>query len=295
MFDATLPSEAPAGAAATPPGRVTVRGAARLSWKAQGGATHLDDLYNTDPLRFLFPRTARGEPETAVLVTTSGGLVGGDRLDISVTAGAGSRGLAMTQAAEKVYGSAGPTTEITAAFTADENAWLEWLPHETILFDGARLTRRTRLNLAPGAQAIAGEILVFGRVACGETIRAGAVRETWEVRRDDRLVWADTFHVNGDWPAVMEARAGLDGKRAMATVVCAGEDPDAIRAAAQAALGDHETPALRAGATVISDLVIVRILADQPEDLRAALTDVWGALRTSMSDFSRALPRLWHM
>jgi len=291
MFDDTLRSE-PSHLGS---GRGGVEGRAELTWVAARGATRLGHHYHSDPLRFLFPRTEAGQPQTAVLVTTSGGLVGGDQLDIEISSEPGASGLVMTQAAEKVYRSAGPETRINVTFNAAEASRLEWLPHETIVFDGARLNRRTRLNVAADAQAIAGEILVFGRKASGETLNSGAVRDAWEVRRDGRLVWADAFQVNDDWPRVSGAVAGLNGANAMATIVCAAPCPEPARDAVRARIGDHQSTALQAGASVVAGLVVVRILAADARALRRTFADAWGALRTATGDYGAALPRLWHM
>lgn len=287
MFDATLPSE--------PESRVRVEGRAELSWVSRNGETGIGRHYNTDPLRLLFPRTETGQPQTAVLLTTSGGLVGGDRLDIEVSAADDADGLVMTQAAEKVYRSAGPETRINIDFDGGPSSSLEWLPHETILFDGARLSRRTRLNLADGARAIAGEMLVLGRIASGEVLTTGAVRETWEVRRNGRLIWADAFRVDGDWRRVLNAAAGLAGATSMATIICAAERPELARDAARRAIDRHESDGLRAGASIISGLVVVRFLAADPRALRRAFAETWGGLRSVVGNFSAALPRLWHM
>jgi urease accessory protein len=100
-------------------------------------------------LRVLFPRAPADDLPHAVLVTTSGGLVGGDRLKVEIETAGDARALATTQAAEKVYGSAGATAQVTVVLRAGPGSWLEWCPQETILFDRARLRRHTTLQLGP--------------------------------------------------------------------------------------------------------------------------------------------------
>ena len=51
-----------------------------------------------------------------------------------------------------------------------ENACLEWLPQETILFDGARVDSKTKIQLEANALFIGWEIVSFGRPACSEKI-----------------------------------------------------------------------------------------------------------------------------
>ncbi|MFN8927410.1 MAG: urease accessory protein UreD, partial [Rhodospirillales bacterium] len=131
----------------------------------------------------LFPTPAKGDPTTAVVATTSGGIVGGDRMAVTATAGDGARALVTMQAAEKVYRSAGPDATVDVRLSAGVGAWLEWLPQETILFEGARLRRTTRVDLAADACALAGEMIVLGRIARGERLATGLVRDAGEVRR----------------------------------------------------------------------------------------------------------------
>ena len=156
---------------------IHTHGAASVAFARDDDVTRLTGLYQRDPLRVLFPDVPEGEIPTAVLVTTSGGLVGGDRLDVSVAVGDGAEAMMFGQAAEKVYRSAGPTSRIAVELSVGRDGWLEWLPQETILFEGARLERRTLIEIAPGARALAGEILVFGRIAGGERLSRGLVRD----------------------------------------------------------------------------------------------------------------------
>ncbi|MDA1089917.1 MAG: urease accessory protein UreD [Proteobacteria bacterium] len=240
----------------------------------------------------LFPTPAPGEPPCAVLVTTSGGLVGGDHLNVSVSAGPDTTAMAMAQAAEKVYRSAGEDSHINVRLSVGENAWLEWLPQETILFDGARLRRQTTIELAPGARILAGEILVFGRIASGERLTRGLVREAWSVRRQGRLIWADALHLEENMEAIFAAPACFDGATAQATAVYAGDDAPACLDLARSLLGDGEDE-LRAAATVVNGVLVARWLDRDPARLRRAFGEFWARFRHAVGDLPATLPRLW--
>jgi len=273
-----------------------VHGAAEIGFVHKQGETRLDHLYQHDPLRVLFPTPPKGEPPNAVLVTTSGGLVGGDRLDVSVSAGPGTAAMVTAQAAEKVYRSAGPDSQIGVRLSVEKDAWLEWLPQETILFDGARLRRETAIDLAPGARILAGEILVFGRVASGERLSKGLVREAWSVRRDGRLIWADALHLDsgpdGDLMDIFAEPACFDGAAAQATAVYADGDParHLDRARSLLAEGDDE---LRSAATVVNGVLVARWLGHDPARLRRAFGDFWTGFRQAAAGLPATLPRLW--
>src|SRR5690349_24375011 len=78
-------------------------GESRVVFARRDGATRLADLYQRDPCRVLFPDPEPGEPVQAILVTTSGGVTGGDVLDSAIDVGPGATAVAATQAAEKIY------------------------------------------------------------------------------------------------------------------------------------------------------------------------------------------------
>src|ERR1700756_1217173 len=98
----------------------------------------------------MFPRTAGGAVEEAVLINTAGGIAGGDRLETGVTALANSSIAVTSQAAEKVYRALNEPARITTRLRACEAAKLAWLPQETIVFNWARLSRETEIDLSSG-------------------------------------------------------------------------------------------------------------------------------------------------
>lgn len=273
------------------PGRV--HGIARLSFVRSGDASRLDVLDQRAPLRVLFPEPHDPGVPLAVLVTTSGGLVGGDLLDVAITAGAGAAALVTTQAAEKVYRSEGAACEISVGLEAGPRAWLEWLPNETIVFDGARLRRRTTVSLAADARLLAGEIVVLGRLAHGERFTSGTIHDAWEIRRDGRLVWTDAFRLADDLARAQASPAGLGGAAALATIVFAGEPAQRL-AGPLAALAERlANEDLRIGTTRIGAILLARLLGHDPRALRGAFAGLWAYLRAEAGSLSPRLPRLW--
>jgi len=270
-----------------------VHGVARIAYAADGGTSRLALLDQRNPLRVLFPRPLAGDPPTAALVTTSGGLVGGDRLDIDVSVGSDAAALVIGQAAEKVYRSLGPDCLVNVTLDVSPRGWLEWLPQETILFEGARLRRQTTLDVSQGGRALAGEMLVFGRVARGETMTQGLVRDAWTVRCDGRLVWMDALHMEGeDIAYCLSAPAGFAGGRASATAVYAGADAAAWLDLARALTAQE---GVRAGATLCGTVLVMRWLGAEPAKVRTAFEKFWTGFRAAVADLPPRLPRLWHV
>lgn len=286
MSAVALPSE-------SPPGAFGVHGVAEVGF-AGSGAASLRHLYQRDPMRVLFPAQPAGEPPMAALVTTSGGLVGGDRIDVTVSVEDEGSAVVVPQAAEKVYRSTGADSRIEVSLQAAAGTWLEWLPQETILFDQARLRRRIRIDRAAGGRVLAGEFLVFGRIAAGERLTRGLIREAWEVRRDGALTWADALHVEDDLAAVLAHPAGFGGARAVACAVYAADDAHAQQAGARRLLED--LPAgVRAGATVVNGVLVVRWFAQRAEAVRAAFGAFWTGFRAQAGGLGAVLPRLWYV
>jgi cytochrome P450 len=128
----------------------------------------LRDLHQAAPLRILFPQPEPGEPPLAALLNCAGGLAGGDQLEQSIKLEAGATATLSTAAAEKVYRSLGANVTARTQVSVAADAVLEWLPQEAILFDGARLDRHTRVDVAPGlgaATALAVMRALFGDAA----------------------------------------------------------------------------------------------------------------------------------
>lgn len=254
-----------------------------------GGITR---LFQKAPLRVLFPDPPAGEPPQAALVTTSGGLAGGDRIELDVRAEDGARGMLVASAAEKLYRSTGPDTLVDIRLAAGDGTWLEALPQETIVFDGARLRRSTRLGITGAGRILAGEMLALGRKARGESLTHGLVRDSWEIRRDGRLVWADALHLDGDIPAKLASLAGFNGAHAAATLVLAGGDAapllDRVRQAQDGYGG-------RAGATIVNGILLARWLDGDAARLRRNFGQAWASLRHAAAGLPQRLPRLWEI
>lgn len=261
---------------------------------AEGGA-RLDDLYQASPGRALQPRPEPGEAVCMVLLTTSGGLTGGDRLRLDITAETGASVMVMAQAAEKVYRSASndADTRLMQRLEVQPGAKVEWLPQETILFDGARLHRSFDIHLEHQAWALVGDITMFGRVARGESFAQGRLFDQWQVFQDGRLVWTDRLGLEGDIPALLGHPAGFAGARAQGSILCAGLS-EAAQAEALEAL--RETVGglvnVRFGATRIGGLLLLRLLGPDPAALRQAFGQAWSYLR-GRAGWAATMPRLW--
>ncbi|RVU21858.1 urease accessory protein UreD [Methylobacterium oryzihabitans] len=253
-----------------------------------GGATRLTDLAEAGPLRLRLPRTAPG-PLEAVLLNSAGGIACGDHFRVEADLAPGADLVLTSTAAEKIYRSDGPTTRLDVALTVADGAALAWLPQETILYDGVRLHRRLDAACAEGATLTVFEAMVFGRAARGEVLTHGAVRDDWRVTRGGRLVYADSFRLDGPLSDHLSRPALAGGARASATLLHLAPDAesrlDAVRDLIEAA-GCPDL-AVEAGASAWNGFLVLRLLARDIRGLRVAAIRILEGFR------ARPLPRVW--
>ena len=266
------------------------RGRAVLRFEARGGATSLVERYSRAPMRVLTPRPLNGVPE-AVVANLAGGVAGGDRCEIGVAAGPGAEAVVSGQAAEKVYRAIDAPAEWTTRLTLGPGAALEWLPQETILFDGARLRRRIEVDMAGDARLLAVETLVFGRAAHGERMVRGGIADRWRIDRDGRPVWRDALRIgNGTFEAAAAAKAGLAGAQVSATLIYAAPDaPERLEDLRRLLAGMSAF----AGASAVRGLVAVRFLACEGGAFKRELAELLGTFRACVFDRPALPPRVW--
>ena len=253
------------------------------TFAARAGRTAIDRLREGGALRLRQSRAAACE---ALIVNTGGGIVGGDQLTLDITLAAGATVTMTSVAAEKIYRSAGPAASIETRLTLGRGARLDWLPQETILFDGARLARRFTVEMAADATLLAAETMVFGRLASDETSIDGALRDGWRVRRGGALIFADETRLDGAIGATLDRPALGGGARAAALVLLVAPQAESLVEAARAAI-EPLRPTVEGGASARDRLLAVRLLSRDPERLRAAVVAVLGPLR------AMPLPRAW--
>jgi urease accessory protein len=268
-------------------------GAARIAVAADRGHTRLRDLYQSDPCRVLFPRPAAGAPFEGIVVTTSGGIVGGDRIAIQVEAGDDSIATITTQAAEKIYRSAGLDSRMAIELTIGAGSLLEWMPQETILFDGARLRRETTIDVAPGSRLLCGEILVFGRRARGEKFTRGLLHDSWRITEGGHLIWADALHLADDIDGMMNRASSFDGAASLGTLVFRADDAGGHLDKVREILQDSADDRCMAAATCLGSLLIMRFLGTDAAVTRRRVTKFWSAFRVAVLKLPARLPRVW--
>lgn len=286
MFDDTSPFETLD--AATGQSLQRTKGRARCTFKVRDGKTVLDGLGQSGSFKVRLPKMPGGGIPEAVLLNTAGGLTGGDRLRFEGGVAPHGHAIMTSQASERAYRSVSGPAKVSVDLHVGAGARLDWLPQETILFDGAQLARRFDVDLADNATLLAHETVVFGRTAMGESIHEGHFSDHWHVRRNGRLVHADALSIDGDIQAALQAKAALASATAMASILYVADDAES-RGEALTNMAEGLSPADGiAGVSAWHGKLVIRAVAFGGQAMRRIVSPLLHNLMDG-----RALPRVW--
>jgi urease accessory protein len=254
-----------------------------------GGASVVARNRHQGPLRVQKPLYPEG-PQTvhAILVHPPGGIRAGDRLQVETTVAPAAHAFLTSPGAAKWYrcndgdGEAWQTVQLAAG----AGATLEWMPQETIYFNGARAVQRHIVQLGAGARYIGCDVLCFGRQASGERFERGRLRLHSEIWCAGQLLWYEQAQLIAGSDA-LAGPFGLDGETVCATLTAVGPALPALLLAQIRALD----PAL--GASQLKSVFMARLLCSDSEHARRVMTRVWQLLRPHLIGRPALLPRIW--
>lgn len=251
-----------------------------LAVKTGAGMSRRSRIREEGPLRVRCPGSPSAELE-AVILNTAGGVAGGDRFDVDISVQSGARLVVTTAAAEKVYRALGGDAVVNIKLDVAASGALAWLPQETILFDGAQLTRTIRIDTARDARLVFAEAIIFGRLGMGETVQKGLLLDRWRLYRDGRIFHAEAIRFDGEIASKLAAAAVAGGGTGIATLLVMPADESSLSAVRK--LRFHGEVA----ASAWKELMVVRLCAPDGAALRHDLIAVLNTVRGG------SLPRLW--
>ena len=269
--------------------------ALHLAFARTGERTVLRDNRHHGPLRVQKALYPEGEGVCqAIVLHPPSGIAGGDHLLISATVGAGAHAPLTTPGAGKWYRSGGPEASQRLELTVEEGAALEWLPQETIVFDGARARMETRVRLAADSRFIGWDILCLGRAAAGERFEHGRFDLLCRVERGGAPIWLERGGFDGADP-MLASPAGWAGHGVGGTLLCAFPDLprqaagllEALRAIAPGDGASH-------GITALPGVLVARYLGDNSEAARLWFARLWQTLRPACCGRPAVPPRIWN-
>lgn len=267
------------------------RASLSLRFARDGERTLLRERHHLGPLRVQRPFYPEG-PDVCHLYVLHppGGVVGGDRLEITGKVSANARALLTTPAAGKFYTSAGPLAVQYQQWTVDEGGALEWLPQENIIYDGARAALNLRVDLAPDAHFLGWEVLCFGRPASKDVFLRGALRARLEIWRAATPLYIERSRFEAG-SEIFSAKWGLAQQCVTGTLLCTGD-----YAALLDSLRVHAAVRVTAGVvslTQLPGLLVCRYLGSSTEEARGCFWALWEALRPVALGRKSSRPRIW--
>ena len=226
----------------------------------------------------------------AIVLHPPSGIAGGDHLAISAEVGAGAHAQLTTPGAGKWYRSGGAEASQRIDFTLGEGALLEWLPQETIVFDGAQARMETRVSLAADSKYIAWDVLCLGRAASGERFEQGKFDLFYRVDRNNCPIWIERGSFSGN-DAMLSSPAGWAGATVSGTLLAAFPHTPELLAACRAIVPvDAASHAL----TALPGLLVARYLGDSSEAARLWFAALWAVIRPVCCGRPAITPRIWN-
>jgi urease accessory protein len=264
----------------------------KLGFIRRDGRSYLAQRHHRGPL--VVQKTLYPEGESvchAIILHPPGGVAGGDRLNISVRAGADAHALLTTPGAGKWYKANGRDASQHVEFQVDDNAVLEWLPQETIVYDAAQVVWNTSVTLAESARYAGWEITCLGRQASREQFRSGSLRQSLRIYRSSRLIWGEHGKLGGG-DEMLASPVGLHGCSVYATfVVAAGSTPTQLLESCRAVLPSDQG---RVGVTALPEVFVARYLGNSAQAARHYFEAIWAVWRPHYAGVAAQRPRIWN-
>ncbi|WP_027249593.1 urease accessory protein UreD [Planktothrix agardhii] len=271
------------------------QGILELDYQKIGNSTQLVKAYTQAPLKIQRSFYPEGQEIChSIILHTAGGMVGGDRLSQTINLQPETQVLLTTPAASKIYRSSGETAQNTINIEIQEQAYLEFIPREMIIFNGAIFSQNLRVNLDPNACYLGWEITRFGRTARGEIFNQGQWKSCTEIWQNGCPVWIDRqgFIANEE---ILNNPHGLGGKPVIATLTWVGQpvSEDIVKNIRQ--LWSQRETSSQAGVTQLISGLLCRYRGNSTQEVINWFTDVWQLLRQNYTGKSIVKPRVWQL
>jgi urease accessory protein len=266
------------------------QGHLQLTYRHNRAKTQAVQNQGTAPLkvqRSFYPEDAAICHNT--ILHTAGGIVGGDKLQIDIDLQPQSRAVITTAAAGKIYGGNGTPATQSIVQNIGENACLEWLPQETIVFNQAIFHQHLRVNLAATGSWLGWEINRFGRTARGERFTQGEWKSATEVYRQGKPIWIDRQVLYGD--EMVDSPHSLAGHSIVGSLAwIGGEVSKDLVVEARSIFGGEPS---KIGVTRLTEGLLCRYRGDSNTEVRQWFTAVWHLLRHSFLQSPPIHLRVW--
>lgn len=196
-----------------------------------------------------------------------------------------------TPGATKFYRSPHGRGEQNISINIGEGAVCEYLPQETILFDGANALISTRVSLAAGATYVGWDFLSLGRPAANERFTNGTISQRTQVFHDDgKPIWFERLHLTSDSP-LFHACYALAGQPILATMIYVGDVAQDSAERVRAAVNEGAAGVF--SVTQLEGVVVCRYLGQRLSRAKSLFARAWDGLRIAGQGKRANSPRIW--
>lgn len=223
-----------------------------------------------------------------VIVHPPGGIAGGDQLQIRLALDAYSQVQITSPGAAKWYHGRGRSASQTLHAELGPGAELEWLPQETIVFDGAQTEINNSFDLAEHARLIVSDVVCLGRPAAAAAFTQGHWRQHSRIRRQGRLLWQEQIFLPGG-SAWLQQPLGLGGHTVVGQLLWVGP---ALSPELMAQARSWPSPGWT-GLSQLPEYGMARICCDQAETAHTWLRQLWQLIRPTVLGRPALPPRIW--
>jgi urease accessory protein len=269
-------------------------GSLDLVYSCERDTTYLTHALVKAPLKVQRPFYPEGKSVChSVILHTAGGIVEGDSLSQTIRLRENAKTLITTAAAGKVYRSNGKLAKQIVCIKIESGACLEWVPQETIIFNGAIYQQDLRVELAPGASWLGWEITRLGRSARGEKFLEGNWRSHTEIWQQGQPLLIDRQWLPAG-EAIINSSLGLAGQPIVASLIWIGKPiSQNIIEQAQNLWIDKQYLGEAGVTQTQAQGLLCRYRGSSTADVRNWFTEVWQLLRLSLIKRSVIKPRVW--
>ena len=269
----------------------------KLRFEAIEGVTVLTERVHSGPLRLLKPLYPEGKHIChAVIVHPPGGIVAGDHLQLAINVGSQSHGLITMPGAQKWYRSSALDATADTQLRVEARGQLEWLPQESMVFDGAHVKQTLNIDMHREANFFGWEILCLGRTARNEQFNSGRFQQTIRLQRDGAPLWSEHTLLAGN-DRLLNSMLGWGGHPVVGTAWLARGASDRSKLADEAVLANARDAladtSLAAASNPAAGFFVVKALGDSVETVRELLIGVWSRIRMDTFGVAPVLPRIW--
>lgn len=237
------------------------------------------------------------------LLHPPGGLVAGDYLTISLHLQPHAQALMTTPSAGKIYNNITERKQFQkVSLKIEEGAVLEWMPQETLVFDGAEGELITEIELHGKAQFMGWDIVCLGRPSSEDWFERGSIRQVISIQQDGQPLFIERNSISADGD-IMRDKAGLAQQAVFGSFILTNEantipeleeeQREVLEALAALTAETGQAKGLVA-VTHKPGLVIVRYLGPCADNAKKVFIKYWQWVRPFVNGRDACAPRIWN-